>query len=340
MPELRKDPVIGRWVIIATERAKRPKDFKVSENHVKEEECPFCAGHERMTPPEIFAIRDPGSKSNGPGWNVRVVPSVSPVLRIEGELNRRGNGMYDVTDGIGAHEIVVETPEHIKDFYGMSVEQVSKVAKALAVRIEDLQRDERFKYVLAFKNYGRSAGGSHLKHSRSQIIATPVTPKRIKEKLFGSKKYFEFRERCIFCDIIRQEIMTNSRIVCQTDHFVAICPFASQFPFEIAIFPKRHSCDYYAMNDAELVDIGKILVNVFVRLNKALGEFPYNLIIHTAPSRKKKKGYWETIQEDYHWHIEIMPRLTQVAGFEWGSGFYINPTPPEEAAKYLQEVNV
>jgi len=341
MPELRKDPIIGRWVIVATERAKRPKDFKIEHNNIKEGVCPFCEGHEDMTPPEILAIREGGTKKNGPGWDVRVVPSITPVLRVEGNLNRRGHGMYDVMDGVGAHEILIETPDHNKEPGQMTIEHVSKIARTMAYRIADLENDMRLKYVLVFKNHGRVAGGSHIKHARSQLIATPITPKRIKEKLIGARRYFEFKERCIFCDIIKQEMDSQSRIVYDTDHFVAMSPFASRFPFETWILPKRHSCDYHKITEEEMLDFGKMIVTVFGKLAKALGDFPYNLIIHTAPFRAhKKKGYWDTIAEDFHWHLEIMPRLTQVAGFEWGSGFYINPTPPEEAAKYLRDMEI
>lgn len=361
MPELRRDPIIGRWVIIATERAKRPKDFAPTHEELPEGKCPFCEGAESQTPPEIVAIRtlkgtstskntlkgtstSKGTSSkktspNTPGWDVRVVPSIAPVLKTEDGLNRRAKGMYDMMDGVGAHEIVVETPKHIANIADLTEGQIAKVMEIYASRILDLQKDHRFKYVLMFKNYGRDAGGGRIKHSRSQLIATPVTPKRVKEELAGAKRYYDYKERCIFCDIIAQELENNQRLVTSIDGFIAFTPFASRFPFEICITSREHSCDFSSLNKKDLSKLAKILKIVLTKVKNALGDPHYNYILHTAPFRsaKAKAGYWKTIEHDYHWHIEIIPRLTRIAGFEWGTGFYINPTPPEEAAKYLRE---
>jgi len=170
------------------------------------------------------------------------------------------------------------------------------------------------------------------------MIATPVTPKRLKEELVGSRQYFEYKDRCIFCDMLRQELEQKDRVVLEADGFVAINPYCSRFPFETWILPKHHSCDFDTMTKKEVKGFSKALKLTMEKLEHALGDFPYNMILHMAPfRRRKKKGYWETIEQDYHWHIEIMPRLTQVAGFEWGSGFYINPVPPEDACKYLRK---
>ena len=342
MPELRRDPVIGRWVIISTERAKRPNDFNIKHADEPEMECPFCEGHEKSTPPEIYAIRKQGTKKDAPGWNVRVVPSIAPKFRIEGDLERRGVGMYDVMNPIGAHEIILESPKHFTDISQLSEPEIQDVINTCIYRISELEKDERFKYCLLFKNHGLKAGGSKkTKHVRSQLIATPVTPTRVKEELRGSRFYFEYKERCIFCDILRQELETGSRIIMETNTVVAIAPFASRFPFEIWIMPKIHRADFMDIYADEIKDLATVLKTVFAKLSKALNDAPYNYMLHTAPFRRSKRpGYWHTIGEDYHWHIEVMPRITQVAGFEWGSGFYINPTPPEEAAKYLREVTL
>ncbi len=342
MPELRRDSVIGRWVIISTERAKRPSDFNIKHVDVAEMECPFCEGHEKNTPTEIFAIRKPGTKKDTPGWNTRVVPSIAPKFKIEGELERRGAGMYDVMNNIGAHEIIVESPKHFTDIYQLSELEIQDVINTSICRISELEKDTRFKYCLLFKNHGLRAGGSRkTKHVRSQLIATPVTPTRVKEELRGSRFYFEYKERCIFCDIMRQEIETGTRIIMETKTMVAIAPFASRFPFEIWIMPKIHRTDFMNIQADEIKDLANVLKTIFAKLSKALNDPPYNYMLHTAPFRRTKRpGYWHTIEEDYHWHIEVMPRITQVAGFEWGSGFYINPTPPEEAAKYLREVTI
>ena len=193
MPEFRRDPVIGRWVIISTERAKRPDQFANAavekEEFAPGEKCPFCEGNESMTPPEIYALRKSG-QPNGPGWEVRVVPSISPLLYIEGDLDRHGHGMYDIMNARGAHEVVIESPRHLKE-YQLSEEEVIKSANVILDRIEDLERDPGIKYVLLFKNYGQAAGGGHIKHARTQLIGTPVNLKRVKEELAGAKAYYD-----------------------------------------------------------------------------------------------------------------------------------------------------
>ena len=340
MPELRKDPVIGRWVIIATERAKRPKDFKVEKEEFSEGPCPFCTGNESQTPSEIFAVRKSQTKPDQPGWDVRVVPSISPLLAKEGNLGRRAKGVYDLMNGIGAHEVVIETPEHIANIADLEEDQIAKVIDCYVERFLQLEKDERFKYVLMFKNYGRAAGGGRLRHARSQLIATPVNPKRVKEELVGARKYFEYKERCVFCDIVKQELAQKERVIIDIDGIVAISPFASRFPFEVWILPKEHCCDFFTIKPEHRRDLAGIIKKVMLKLKKALNDPPYNYILHTAPFRRPKSGYWKTVDRDYHWHIEIMPRLTHVAGFEWGTGFYLNPTSPEEATKILQKTKV
>jgi len=343
MPELRKDPLIGRWVIIATDRAKRPVDFLAPHEDVDAPgDCPFCEGNESDTQKEILAIRGNGGGADGPGWQVRVVPSIKPLLRIEGELHRRGKGMYDLMDGIGAHEVIIESPQHIRNAADLPKEQLHASLKAAVTRMTDLEQDPRFRYVLWFKNYGSVAGAGRIHHTRSQLIATPVTPLRVKEELAGTRHYFEDKERCLVCDLLTQEREAKTRIVIESTHMIALCPFAARFPFELWILPKRHSCDFAKMSPEELADLADVTKQVLSRLKGVLDDPPYNCLLHTAPFRRQRGrvGHWKTIEDDYHWHIELIPRLTRVAGFEWGSGFYINPTPPEESAKYLREAVV
>lgn len=337
MPELRKDPVIGRWVIIATERGKRPTDFY--SEPVKDDTgfCPFCEGHEDKTPPEIFAFRDNHQAANGPGWEVRVVPNKFPALRVEGDMGKAGVGMYDKMNGIGAHEVIIETPDHFKKFHMHTQESLAKVFLAYKSRLIDLNKDTRFKYILVFKNEGRQAGAS-LSHPHSQLIATPVTPKRVREELIGAKEYFNYKDRCVFCDIIREEISQESRIIYENKGFVSFCPFAARFPFEIWILPKRHHPDFQSLEHEDMLLLSDTFIFVMKKLAVALNQPQYNFILHTGPVRWPRMGYWVTLDVDYHWHIEIMPKLTLVAGFEWGTGFFINPTVPEEAAKFLREV--
>jgi UDPglucose--hexose-1-phosphate uridylyltransferase len=340
MPELRRDPIIGRWVIIATERAKRPSDFSYGKDEAASapgSPCPFCEGNEAMTPPEVFALRKKGTKPNEAGWGIRVIPSISPFLKTEGDLDRHGSGMYDLMNGIGAHEIIIATPDHDTGTFIQDLSQIEKLTEVIIKRMKYFKKDARLKYVLIFKNHGRVAGGGNLWHQHLQLIATPVTPKRVKEKLTGAKRYFDYKDRCIFCDMIRQEDGRAERTLVEDDGFIAINPYCSRFPFETWILPKRHSCDFSTITKNEIHGFSSILKLTMEKLTKTLGDFPYNIVLHTAPfRRRKKKGYWDTIEEDFHWHMEIMPRLTQVAGFEWGSGFYINPTSPEDACRYLK----
>ncbi len=331
---------MGRWVIISTERARRPNEFKpltAPPGAESASDCPFCQGQESRTQPEIAALRPQGGKANGPGWTVRVIPSISPVLRIEGKLEHKPRGIYDLCTGIGAHEIIVETPSHIASIADLPQEQIGRVLEVTIQRMIDLEKDPRFKYVLLFKNYGRVAGAGKHRHSCSQLIALPVNPIRLKDELYGAKQYYDWKERCIFCDILRQELETQTRVAVETTHFVALAPFASRFPFELWILPKEHSSDFIQMTATHRTDLARILKVTLSKLAQILQDPPFNTILHTAPFRREYAGYWRTIDQDFHWHLEIMPRLTRVAGFEWGSGFYINPTSPEEAARFLKE---
>lgn len=332
MPELRKDPIIGRWVIISTERAKRPTSFVAISDRKLPKLCPFCPGHESSTPPEIIAYRDPDSEPNQPGWTLRVISNKYPALVVEGVLNREPKGLYDKMRGIGAHEVIIETPQHMHDLVDMEDGQVRDILWAYRERMLDLERDGRLKYILIFKNHGQAAGAS-LEHSHSQLIATPIIPKRVAEELEGSHRYFEFKERCIYCDIIRQELSDDERIVSDFDSFVTVQPFAPRFPFETWILPKAHQSSYIEMSDNDYKVLARCLKDTLKRLKLALNDPPFNYMIHTRPVTRESHEY-------YHWHIEIIPKLTKVAGFEWGSGFYINPTTPEEAAEYLRNIDV
>ena len=325
MTELRKDPIVGRWVIISTERGKRPHDFPQEKVERKEGLCPLCPGSERMTPPEILTYRNGEA-----GWTLRVVPNKFPALRIEGDLGKAGDGVYDRMHGIGAHEVVIETERHDLDLFDMPEDRIADVFRAYRDRSLDLKQDNRFKSVLVFKNHGSAAGAS-LSHSHSQLIALPVIPKRVMEEMGGCREYFRFRDRCLFCDIIVQEMEQKVRIVEETGEFLAYSPYAPRFPFETWIVPKRHQCAYEMIEEGQIRPLAAIFRRTLRRLNIALENPPFNFIIHSA-------AFQERAAEFYHWHIEIMPKLTKVAGFEWGSGFYINPTPPEEAAKYLREL--
>ncbi len=332
MPELRKDPVIGRWVIISTERGKRPSDFEGLGKKRTEGFCPFCPGNEDQTPPEIMAVRPSTTLPNTSGWSLRVFPNKFPALRIEGNLNREGIGIFDKMNGIGAHEVIVETPDHNLDMADLETSQIRDVLIAYRNRALDLKKDPRFRYVLIFKNQGVLAGAS-LEHSHSQLIATPIVPKRVMEEIEGAKRYYDYKERCIWCDIIAQERKDQVRLVSENDEFLAIEPFAPRFPFETWIIPQAHQSTFEEIEDSSVESLAGILKEVLAKVCQGLNYPPYNFVIHTAP-------LIDHHEEEYHWHIEFMPRLTRVAGFEWGTGFYINPTPPEEAAAFLRGVEI
>lgn len=329
MTELRKDPILGRWVIIATERGKRPSDFAVTPEVVKSGFCPFCMGNEDKTPPEVIAYRDSATRPNTPGWWLRVVPNKFPALSVEGDIERSGDGMYDMMNGVGAHEVVIETPDHHASFASHSQKQVEEIIWAWRDRVMELRKDIRFKYILIFKNHGREAGAS-LDHPHTQLIAIPIVPKRVKEEMDGARQYYDYKERCVFCDIVKQEIASGVRVIEENQSFIAFEPFASRFPFETWILPKRHESHFENIQKVDVVELARAMRHTLSRISSLLNDPPFNFIIHTTPLNDQQVGY-------YHWHIEIMPKLTKVAGFEWGTGFYINPTPPEDAARFLRD---
>ncbi|MCS7280428.1 MAG: galactose-1-phosphate uridylyltransferase [Desulfobacterota bacterium] len=331
MPELRKDPVSDRWVIISEERGKRPIFVLDETPYTRPTVCPLCPGNESMTPPEVFAIRRDGSPRDRPGWTLRVVPNKFPALRIEGDLQKEGVGIYDRMNGIGAHEVIIETPDHDEHLFDMEIPKLADIFIAFRERCEDLVKDIRFRYIMVFKNYGQRAGAS-IDHSHSQLIALPIVPKIVSEEMAGALTHFRLKERCIFCDIIAQEKDEKTRVVFENDRFLAISPYASRFPFEIWILPKNHESHFekHAQSNSYL-SLAEIFSVILKKYDKGLKRPPYNFIIHTSPLNTSYLPH-------YHWHIEIIPRLTRLAGFEWGTGFYINPTPPEEATSFLREV--
>jgi UDPglucose--hexose-1-phosphate uridylyltransferase len=333
MPELRKDPIVGRWVIIAHERAKRPHDFS-GEAQLQAEGglCPFCEGQEDKTPPEIVAYRERGTRPNGPGWRVRVVPNKFPALKIEGNLNKRGEGIYDKMAGVGAHEVIIESPQHRISLAELPEDNIREVLWVYRDRLVDLKKDSRLVHGMLFKNVGSAAGAS-LEHTHSQLIVTPIVPISVWEEMTGSLEFFNYRGRCIYCDMVQQELATEKRIVLDTSHFTAFCPYASRFPFETWIVPKTHSSHFENIPKQGVDDLATVLKQVLGKLETALDNPAYNYIIHTSPFDHQELPH-------YHWHIEVIPRLSKVAGFEWGSGFYINPVPPEDAAAFLREIEL
>jgi UDPglucose--hexose-1-phosphate uridylyltransferase len=332
MPELRKDPIVGRWVIIAPERLARPQTLPAHKPVPSDAFDPFLEGHEDATPPEILAYREPGSRPNGPGWRVRVVPNKFPALRVEGDLSKRGDGIYDMMNGVGAHEVIIECPHREANLSRLPVSSVREVLWAYRDRLVDLKRDARLVHGLVFKNKGAAAGAT-VEHSHSQLIVNPIVPINIQEELDGSAAFYRYRGRCIFEDIIQQEAASGDRVVLDTSGFLVICPFAARFPFETWIIPRHHASHFENVTRQTIEELGIVLKQTLRKLELALDDPPYNYVIHTSPFDAQELPY-------FRWHLEILPRLTGIAGFEWGSGFYINPVKPEEAAKFLRETAV
>ena len=321
MPEIRKDPVFGRWVIIASERGLRPNEFLAAGEEAGYA-CPFCPGNETLTPPTLYSL--PGKDG---AWRLRVVGNKYPALVPEGTTDSRGDGVYNRSDALGYHEVVVETPEHGRSLEQLPVEAVTEVLKTFTLRVREMKKDPRMKHVLIFKNHGRNAGASLL-HPHSQIIAMPMAPLRVMQEIDGAADYHRERGTCVFCDIVREESDFKLRVVGENADFLAVTPYASRFSFETWILPKKHASHFEDLPGSQASSLAAVLKTTLAKLNASLPDLSYNLIVHTMPVQ-------EPSAEHYHWHIEIMPKLTHVAGFEWGTGFYINTVSPEDAAEIL-----
>ena len=333
MPELRKDPITARWVIISTDRGKRPMDF-LRESVIPKDgkNCPFCPGNEAKTPNEVLVYGRNGGSPNTAGWSIRVVPNKFPALGIEGELDKEGEGLFDKMNGIGAHEVIIESPDHSATLATLSERALEDVLWSYRDRMLDLKNDKRFRYVLIFKNHGEAAGAT-VEHTHSQLIALPIVPRRVREEVDNCWHYYDEKERCIFCDIVRQERETGERVIGENDHFISLAPYASRFPFEMWLLPKVHGSSFENNQSSVYASLARMMKDPMMRLDAVLDRPAYNFMIHTSP-------IGEEINDHYHWHMEIIPKLTKVAGFEWGTGFYINPTPPEESARFLREARI
>ena len=342
MSELRYDPVRKTWVIIAAARGMRPSDMGSREatgTFVPRAFCPFCPGNEDRTPPEILAVREPGSKPDGPGWKIRVIPNKFPALTLDTPPCSSRMGIYKMAEGFGTHEVVVETPSDVEQMADFTVGHLGEVFAVYRDRLVDLGKDERFESIMVFKNYRPEAGAS-LRHSHSQIIATPVLPNLLEVEMASAHEHFVHRKRCLICDIIRQEQENGERIVVDSDLFIAFTPFASRFPLELRVVPRIHGHDFTLLEGGHFHHLAVIVKDVLTRLRGVLDDPPYNLILHTAPPTARRTTGPDRpgrMEDEYHWYLELIPRVTTIAGFEWGTGFQINPTSPEDAARLLRE---
>jgi len=334
MGEFRCNPIIGQWVMVEDDaHSLGPQDYeKADQTRTKQAVCQFCEGREDQTPEEVDAVRHDGSPANGPGWSARVVPNRFPALRIEGSLEKRGMGIYDISNGIGAHEIVIETNDHTRDLADLSVDEIAGVLKLFQRRILSLAKDKRFKYIMIFKNFGRSAGTS-VEHAHSQIIALPMVPRSVLAELEGGRQYFGFRGRCVYCDMIQQEYEDQERLVVDNGTFLAFCPYVPQYSFESWVIPKDHESHFHTLTDERRRQLAEVLKEILSRLMACLHQCSYNFYLHTAPV-----NYQDS--ESFHWHIEIVPQIARESGYEWGTGFSLVRTSPVKAAAYLKEVKV
>src|SRR5207253_374997 len=277
MPQLRKDPVVDRWVIIAPERADRPNALLRPLPERDGEACPFCPGNESMTPPEVLI-----HQNSGPGWTVRVVPNRYPALRTEIQMSREGHGLFDSMAGVGAHEVVIETNDHKATMAELPAAQIESVLSAWQERMHDLSRDIRLKALFAFKNHGGPAGAT-LFHAHSQLVALPFVPEGLGGELRGARKHFDEKERCVYCDVLAQELRDKDRLVLETEGMVVISPYAARSPFEIWLFPREHRSAFESATGQELQAAADALRTMLRKIDVALDKPAFNLFLHTMP---------------------------------------------------------
>ncbi len=349
--EMRRDPVTGKWVIIDRDmepdevvsllRASVARDAE----RIKPGPCVFCPGEEKNTPAPIVEYVD-GQFHYGThfeNWQVRVIPNRHPVFRIEGNLNRRPVSMYDVMDAVGAHEIIVENRQHL-DWDELKRSEVIDILRVYQERMKDLSKDERFGHLFIFKNCGPSSS-SRLQHPHSTSFASPSVPERIRRELEFTRRHYQLKERCLFCDIVSEELRRknhHSGIVKSYDSFITISPFFASHPFETWILPRNHSSDYRTMPGEHLTQLAQALQENLQMVKSMVGSLSYTLLLFTRPNKfwGADRDYWSTIDVDYHWHFKFFPRFPRETGFHRsfsaGSGYMINQVPPETAAEMLR----
>lgn len=330
MPELRLNLITREWVIIATERAKRPNDFcqKKEKKYLPEriDTCPFCIGNENKTPEEIMRL-----SSNG-GWKIRVIPNKFSALNPEGERTRINEGLKHFITGVGRHEVIIESPFHNTTPALMPEEDVADIIRVYKTRFMDIYKDPRIEHVIIFKNHGQKAGTS-IEHPHSQIVGTPVTPMQVRDRICETTRYFYNTGGCLMCATVRSELSEGRRIIMDTKHFVTFIPYAALSPFHLWIFPKKHNSSFGDIDDEEIADLASSLKTILAKLYYGLENSDYNYVIRSESQKKSGSEY-------FHWYLSIVPRVIQAAGFELGSGMYINSSLPEEIAEFLRKVNI
>jgi UDPglucose--hexose-1-phosphate uridylyltransferase len=331
MPELRYNSITRDWVIISTERAKRPDQFghqAEAEEIIPEHDahCPFCTGNESFSERERFQITD------GDRWLVRVVANKFPALDEFATNHRKHAGIYNSMQAFGIHDVIIENPRHNATLTDITHAEMVLVFQAYLRRYKEMKADPRIESILIFRNHGKAAGTS-LIHPHSQIVGTPVVPHQIRDRMDTAMQFFDAVGECIFCRTLHEEITDGKRIVFESKHFAAFIPYAALSPFHIWIFPKRHEPSFDSITADEIADLATNLQTVLLKLRIGLHNPSYNITIRPIPTHDQNPDY-------YHWYVAIVPRINVAAGFELGSGMYISPAIPEESAKYLREITV
>ncbi|RMH68858.1 MAG: hypothetical protein D6675_14590 [Gemmatimonadetes bacterium] len=329
MLDIRRDPIVGAWVLVRDLVDVSPTYPPVQTG--ESTHCRYCQGHEGRLAPAIHTVTDEAGN-----WRVRVVPHPQPRLVDTLDYKLEGVGFYDTVSGTGSHEVIVESPEHGVELSQMPLAHVEQVIEVYRQRLHALRENDYVRYALLFKKYLPRPQESTSGHSIAEILAIPATPLRIKHELDTAKQFFAFKERCQFCDIIDQEMQFRERVVDENGSMIAICPFASRFPFEVWILPKEHQHDFTLLTAAQIRDLAVLLQGILRLFQHVLNSPPYTYVLHTSPNLIPHRGYWKTLSDDYHWRLEITPKLFDDVGFEYSTGFYINHTPPEVAAQALR----
>ena len=337
MSEFRRNPITGQWVIIAANRGSRPQETVVEHVPSSQRDCPFCEGHESVTPGEVLALREPGSRMDGPGWRVRVVPNKypaldaalperSPIAHVVDPSSARWHAV--AAPGHGLHEVIIESPSHLTSVIQLTDSQFADVLEVYRLRIDVVRQLGGFRNAVLFKNAGPSAGAT-LTHLHSQLIAVRVGDSIFADRTPFFRQHAETRGGCLGCEIERGLRAQPDLLVARSPNFVAYCPFASRFPYEAWIQPRQHRSHFGETKPAQLRELATLLRGVLVKLERIVKLPAYNYILHTAP-------FDTTAPDHYHWHIEILPRIANLAGFELGTGCFINTVPPDRAAEALR----
>jgi len=328
MSELRFNPISKEWVIIATDRAKRPRDFiKTKEKKILPEykkECPFCPGNENQTPEETFRISD------NTAWKVRSVFNLYGALSPQGGRVRTNDGLYRTMSGFGNHEVIIEHPKHNTTIPLMQDAEVADIIRTYKQRYSAIQQNRGIEAIIIFKNHGPNAGTS-LEHPHSQLIATPIVSPQSRSRIEQAVNYFDVTGDCLFCQTLAEELKLKKRIVSESENFVSFMPYAGASPFQAWIFPRRHMASFDQINETEVIDLAKNLKCILSKLYYGLDNPDYNYTIRSIPVTEEGKEY-------FHWYLSIIPRISQPAGFELGSGMFINTSLPEESAEFLRQV--